>query len=284
MLPKLRSKIEFLSLNLSDLYDKISLCNISDSSAAKNSIKRKIAQGKGKWICYIYVTTRKQNELEFSWFSSSSFIETRAFNINHNNENWNVLPYSTTKMPISILIEKKVIFSYAYRGSSRSLHGVTTHVKRPGFKQLNWRIRENLSHAIHNRSWYKLSLLLSEDAMIVPATCVYSVWKFAQNSWDVSPWYKHHYFWFYKLGVGKVINRFNLSCTPKNGFLPNCQVFCSCHEARFEEIVGLSVKSFVVNRKIGLEGVKKNEGWALKIQKAQSPHRGALTLCANAPP
>ena len=41
--------------------------------------------------CYIYATTRKQNatitvELEFSWFSSSSFIETRAFKINHNNE------------------------------------------------------------------------------------------------------------------------------------------------------------------------------------------------------
>ena len=57
--------------------------------------------------CYIYATTRKQNatitvELEFSWFSSSSFIETRAFKINHNNENWNVLPYSTTKMPINI--------------------------------------------------------------------------------------------------------------------------------------------------------------------------------------
>ena len=31
---------EFLSLNLSDLYDKICLCNISDSSSAKNSIKR----------------------------------------------------------------------------------------------------------------------------------------------------------------------------------------------------------------------------------------------------
>ena len=103
---------------------------------------------------YIYATTRKQNatitvELEFSWFSSSSFIETRAFKINDNNENWNVLPYSTTKMPISILIEKKAIFSHAYYELSRSLHGVTTHVKPPGFKQLNWRIREeNLSQAV----------------------------------------------------------------------------------------------------------------------------------------
>ena len=37
-----------LSLNLSGLYNKISLCNISDSSAAKNSIKRQIVYGKGK--------------------------------------------------------------------------------------------------------------------------------------------------------------------------------------------------------------------------------------------
>ena len=109
---KLQAIIEFLSVNLSDLYNKISLCNISDSCAAKNSKKRQIVQEKGEWICYIYATTRKQNatitfELEFSWFSTSSYIETRAFKINHNDENWNVLPYSTTKMPISILIEKK---------------------------------------------------------------------------------------------------------------------------------------------------------------------------------
>ena len=116
-------------------------------------------------------------------------------------------------MPISILIEKKVTVSHAYSGSSRSLHGVTTHVKPPGFKQLNWRIRENLSQAINNGSWYKLSLLVSEDAMIVPATCIYSVWRFAQNSWDISRWNKHRYFRFYKLSVGKVINIFNLSCT-----------------------------------------------------------------------
>ena len=40
--PKLQSIIEILSLNLSGLYNKISLCNISDSSAAKNSVKRQI--------------------------------------------------------------------------------------------------------------------------------------------------------------------------------------------------------------------------------------------------
>ena len=121
-------------------------------------------------------------------------------------------------MAISTLIGKKVLFSHAYRGSSRSLHGVTTHVKPPGFKQLNWRIRENLSQAINNGSWYKLSLLVSEDAMIVPATCIYSVWRFAQNSWDMGPWNKHHYFRFYKLDVGEVINRPILSCTPLTKF------------------------------------------------------------------
>ena len=42
VLPKLQSIIEILSLNLSGLYNKISLCNISDSSAEKNSIKRQI--------------------------------------------------------------------------------------------------------------------------------------------------------------------------------------------------------------------------------------------------
>ena len=117
-------------------------------------------------------------ELEFSWFSSSSFIETRAFKINHKMK---------IEIEITILIEKKVIFSHAYCGLSCSLHGILTHVKLPDFKQLNWRIRENLSQAINNGSWYKLSLLVSEDAMIVPATCIYSVWRFAQNSWDNEP-------------------------------------------------------------------------------------------------
>ena len=122
------------------------------------------------------------------------------------------------RMPISGLIEKRVIFSHAYRGSSRSLHGVTTHVKPPGFKQLNWRIRENLSQAIN-----KLSLLVSEDAMIVPATYIYSVSTFAQNSLDMSPWSKHHYFRFYKLDVAKVINRLILSCTPLTTV--SCKIF-----------------------------------------------------------
>ena len=38
--------------------------------------------------------------------------------------------------------EKKVIFSHAYRGSSRSLQGVTHSSKTAWFQQLNWRIRE----------------------------------------------------------------------------------------------------------------------------------------------
>ena len=107
----------------------------------------------------------------------------------------------------------EVIFSHAYRGSSRSLHDLTTHVKPSRFKRLNWRIRENLTRAINNGSWYKLSLLVSEDAMTVPATCTYSLWRLTQNSRDMSPWNKHRYFRFYKLIVGKVINRLNLSCT-----------------------------------------------------------------------
>ena len=45
-----------------------------------------------------------------------------------------------------------------------------------------------------------------------------------------------------------------------NGFVQNFQVFCFTHEAHFEEILGLSIKRFVINRKNGLEGVEKNEG------------------------
>ena len=41
--------------------------------------------------------------------------------------------------------------------------------------------------------------------------------------------------------------------------MQNFQVFCSNHEARFEEILGLTVKCFVINRKIDLEGVEKTE-------------------------
>ena len=42
--------------------------------------------------------------------------------------------------------------------------------------------------------------------------------------------------------------------------MQNFQIFVPIIEARFEEILGLSVKCFVINRKIDLEGVEKNEG------------------------
>ena len=48
--------------------------------------------------------------------------------------------------------------------------------------------------------------------------------------------------------------------TINNGSVQNFQVFCSNHEARFEEILGRSIKYFVIYRKIGLDGVEKNEG------------------------
>ena len=105
--------------------------------------------------------------------------------------------------------------------------------------------------------------------------CIYSVWRFAQNSWDRSPWNKHHYFRFYKLGLGKVINRLILSCTPLTT-VPS-RLFCFNQKSRVEEILGLSIKCFVINREIGLEGVEKNKGWAQAIRKPHSPH------CAQMP-
>ena len=182
------------------------------------------------------------------------------------------------------LDRKKVIFSHAYRGSSRSLPGVTTHVKPSGFKQLNWRIRENLSRAINNGSWYKLSLLVSEDAMTVPATCTYSVWRLAQNSRDMSPWNKHRYFRFYKLIVGKVINRLNLSCTLLTT-VP-CKIF-----RYFVPITKLLWRRFLVflqsvlwyTGKLVWKGSRRIRDEHRRVQKPQSSHQGALKLCANAP-
>ena len=105
------------------------------------------------------------------------------------------------------------------------------------------------------------------------------------ETWDMSPWNKHHYFRFCKLGVGKVINRLILSWTPlTTGPCEIIYLFCFTHEFGFEEILGLVIKCFVINRKNSLEEVEKNEGWEQEIRKPQSPHRGALKLCANAPP
>ena len=43
-------------------------------------------------------------------------------------------------------------------------------------------------------------------------------------------------------------------------FLAKFQVFCFNQAACFEEILGLFINCFAINRKIGLEGVEKNEG------------------------
>ena len=59
-----------------------------------------------------------------------------------------------------------------------------------------------------------------------------------------------------------------------NGSVYNFQVFCLDHEARFEEILCLSIKGFLINRKIGLEGVKKNEGWAQDSKNHSHPTEG----------
>ena len=134
----------------------------------------------------------------------------------------------------------------------------------------------------HETAWFQTTEL--KNPWKVPAKSIYSVWRLAQNSWDMSPWNEHHYFQFYKLGVGKVINRFHLPCTPLKTAVQNFEAFCSNHEACFEEILSLSIKYFVIYRKIGLEGVGNNERWAEEIQKPQSPHRGTSKLCANAPP
>ena len=68
--------------------------------------------------------------------------------------------------------KKQYLFSHAYI-MSRHVPCMALQLtwKHLVYKQLNWRIHEeNLSQAVNNGSWYKLSLLEREDAMIVPAT------------------------------------------------------------------------------------------------------------------
>ena len=66
MLPKLQSIIEILSLNLSGLYNKIiSLCNISDSSAAKNS-RKKGRLYKEKENEFVIFMLRRVNKMQLS--------------------------------------------------------------------------------------------------------------------------------------------------------------------------------------------------------------------------
>ena len=95
VLPKLQSITEFLSLNLSDLCNKISLCNIIDNSAAKNSIKkgRLYKEKENEFVMFMLRSVNKMQPSQSNWnfpdfrFLQFFFIETRAFKINHSNDN-----------------------------------------------------------------------------------------------------------------------------------------------------------------------------------------------------
>ena len=69
MLPKLQSIIEFLSLNLSDLCNKISLCNIIDNSAAKNSIKkgRLYKEKENEFVMFMLRRVNKMQPSQSNW-------------------------------------------------------------------------------------------------------------------------------------------------------------------------------------------------------------------------
>ena len=115
VLPKLQSIIEFLSLNLSDLCNKISLCNIIDNSAAKNSIK------KGR----LY----KEKENEFVMFMLRRVNKMQPSQSNWNFPDFPPVPLSKPellKLTIIIKIEMyyhtrrqrcQLIFPPVYRGS-----------------------------------------------------------------------------------------------------------------------------------------------------------------------
>ena len=69
MLPKLQSIIEFLSLNLSDLCNKTSLCNIIDNSAAKNSIKkgRSCKEKENEFVMFMLRRVNKMQPSQSNW-------------------------------------------------------------------------------------------------------------------------------------------------------------------------------------------------------------------------
>ena len=69
VLPKLQSIIEFLSLNLSDLCNKISLCNIIDNSAAKNSIKkgRLYKEKENEFVMFMLRRVNKMQPSQSNW-------------------------------------------------------------------------------------------------------------------------------------------------------------------------------------------------------------------------
>ena len=53
-------------------------------------------------------------------------------------------------------------------------------------------------------------------------------------------------------------------------YLQDFQVFCLNYEARFEEILGLSIKYFVINRKIGLDA-RDWEEWRMSTGDTKTP-------------
>ena len=69
VLPKLQSIIEFLSLNLSDLCNKISLCNTIDNSAAKNSIKkgRLYKEKENEFVMFMLRRVNKMQPSQSNW-------------------------------------------------------------------------------------------------------------------------------------------------------------------------------------------------------------------------
>ena len=95
MLPKLQSIIEFLSLNLSDLCDRISLCNIIDYSAAKNSFKngRLCKEKENEFVMFMLRRVNKMQPSQSNWNFPDfppvplSKPELIAFKISHSNEN-----------------------------------------------------------------------------------------------------------------------------------------------------------------------------------------------------
>ena len=116
MLPKLQSIIEFLSLNLSDLYNKISLCNINDSSVAKYSIQKVDCIRKRKWICYIYAATRNKIQPSQSNWNFADFPPVPLAKPELLKLTIICITVLDEEMPISTLIEESNI-SHAYRGS-----------------------------------------------------------------------------------------------------------------------------------------------------------------------
>ena len=112
-----------------------------DNSAAKNSMKkgRLYKEKENEFVMFMRRRVNKMQPSHAIWnfpdFPPVFFIETRAFKINHSK--LRCITLLDDKDASFHLDRKKGIFSHAYSVSSRSLHCVTTHVKPPGFKQLN---------------------------------------------------------------------------------------------------------------------------------------------------